>query len=177
MINGTVSPNPPYRCLIGFGTAIGQILVRWATTRSYGTWSLVTAMWAMISGHKQGFGSAAWPPHEVFTTARSSLSYGPSYSANPSEGAPHTANSRADSCHGWHCPECKVLDWALSIVYHYVLHAVCHYSMPVNDEFMHMYIIYLDIYSCVCALLQNNKLEDSRFRCKVWQKHYTSGHQ
>ena len=79
MINGTVSPNPPYRCLIGFGTAIGQISVRWATTRSYGTWSLVTAMWAMISGHKQGFGSAAWPPHEVFTTARSSLSYGPSY--------------------------------------------------------------------------------------------------
>ena len=37
MINGTVSPNPPYRYLIGFGTAIGQILVRWAATRSYGT--------------------------------------------------------------------------------------------------------------------------------------------
>jgi hypothetical protein len=41
-----------YRSWIGFGTAIGQILVRWATTRSYGTWWLVTAMWAMISAYK-----------------------------------------------------------------------------------------------------------------------------
>jgi hypothetical protein len=47
MINGTISPNPPYRCLIGFGTAIGQISVRWATTRSYGTyrWSLQCGPW------------------------------------------------------------------------------------------------------------------------------------
>jgi hypothetical protein len=37
--------------------AVGCILVRWATTWSYGTWSLVTELWTMLSTCRRYFGT------------------------------------------------------------------------------------------------------------------------